>query len=199
MFLLKFEVRPLSSALCCLCQNHLNLPVEIYVMEDIIINKVAESGIVTIDLETFYPKAEILLIDIKDFLFMGMILKEKDFRSALQNKNWEEYHGKYVGIICSVDAIVPRWAYMLMATYLQPVTKGYAVGDKQAVVNTIFTRTIAAINPKEYEDKRVVIKGCSDVDVSETAYLEITHLLLPYAKSIMYGEPCSTVPVFKRK
>jgi hypothetical protein len=167
-------------------------------MENVIINKVAESGIVTIDLEDFFPKGEILLIDIKDFLFMGMILKEKDFRTALQNKNWEEYRDKYVGIICSADAIVPRWAYMLIATYLKPVAKDYAIGDGQTVINTIYIRKIAAIDPEEYEGKRVVIKGCGDVDVPETAYMEITVLLLPYAKSIMYGEPCSTVPVFKQ-
>jgi hypothetical protein len=116
----------------------------------------------------------------------------------LQNKNWEEYRDKYVGIICSTDAIVPRWAYMLIATYLKPVAKDYAIGDRQTVINTIYIRKIAAINPEEYEGKRIVIKGCGDVDVPETAYMEITGLLLPYAKSIMYGEPCSTVPVFKQ-
>ncbi|MDR0793058.1 MAG: DUF2480 family protein [Chitinophagaceae bacterium] len=168
-------------------------------MEEAIINKVAESGIVTIDLGIFFPKEEILLIDIKDFLFMGLILKEKDFRAALQNKNWEEYRDKYVGIICSADAIIPRWAYMLLACYLKPLAKGYAIGERQAVIDTIFIRKIAAIRPEEYEDKRVVIKGCGKTEAPETAYLEITNLLLPFAKSIMYGEPCSTVPVFKRK
>lgn len=130
---------------------------------------------------------------------MGMILKEKDFRAALQAKDWTEYRDVYAGVTCSVDAIVPAWAYMLVASYLQPVAKEVVFGDEKALVNTILTKSIAGINGEDYFDKRVIIKGCGDVQVPESAYLEITAKLRPYAKSIMYGEACSNVPVFKRK
>lgn len=168
-------------------------------MEETIVNKVAESGLVTIDLEEYYPKGEIKIFDLKDYLFMGLILKEKDFRAALQNKNWQEYKGAYVGITCSADAIVPAWAYMLVASYLQPVAGEVAFGDEKTLVNTLFIKKISAINGEDYLDKRVIVKGCGDVQVPETAYLEITNKLRPFVKSIMYGEACSNVPVYKRK
>jgi len=164
-----------------------------------IVNKVAESGLVTIDLEEYYPKGEIKIFDLKDYLFMGMILKEKDFRTNLQSINWEEYTGKYVGVICSADAIIPAWAYMLVASYLQPFAKEVVVGDEKTVINTIFIKRLAAIDAAGYQDKRVIIKGCGDVQVPETAYLEITNKLRPFVKSLMYGEACSNVPVYKRK
>lgn len=168
-------------------------------MEDTIVNKVAESGLVTIDLEDFYPKGEIKIFDLKEHLFMGLILKEKDFRAALINTNWQQYEGAYVGITCSADAIIPAWAYMLVASYLQPVAKAVAFGDEKTLVNNIFIKRIAGINGIDYTDKRVIVKGCGDVQVPETAYLEITNALRPYVKSIMYGEACSNVPVYKRK
>lgn len=168
-------------------------------METAIKNKVAESGIVTIDLEHFYPKADIVVFDIKDYLFMGLILKEKDFRLALQNLEVEQYRDKYVSVVCSADAIIPMWAYMLIATTLQPVAKAVVYGDEQTVINTVFIKKIASINGEEYTDKRVVVKGCGDVQIPETAYLEITNILRPFAKSIMYGEPCSTVPIYKKR
>jgi len=164
-----------------------------------IVNKVAESGLVTIDLEEYYPKGEIKIFDLKDYLFMDMILKEKDFRTGLQNINWEEYTNKYVGVTCSVDAIIPAWAYMLVASYLQPFAKEVVVGEEKTVINTIFIKRLAAIDAAGYQDKRVIIKGCGDVQVPETAYLEITNKLRPYVKSLMYGEACSNVPVYKRK
>ena len=168
-------------------------------MEPMIKNKVAESGIVTIDLEDFYPKGDIVVFDIKDYLFMGLILKEKDFRLALQNVEIENYRDKYVAVTCTADAIIPMWAYMLIASTLQPVAKDMVYGNEQTLINTVFIKNLARINGEEYADKRVVVKGCGDVQIPETAYLEITNILRPYAKSIMYGEPCSTVPIYKKR
>ena len=168
-------------------------------MQEAIVNKVAESGLITIDLEEYYPKGEIKIFDLKDYLFMGLILKEKDFRVALQNKNWDEYKDAYVGITCSTDAIIPVWAYMLVASYLQPIAKEVVFGDEKMLVNAVFIKRISLINGEGYADKRVIVKGCGDVQVPETAYLEITNKLRPFAKSIMYGEACSNVPVYKRR
>ena len=168
-------------------------------MEPMIKNKVAESGIVTIDLEDFYPKGDIVVFDIKEYLFMGLILKEKDFRLALQNIEIENYRDKYVAVVCTADAIIPMWAYMLIAGTLQPVAKDVVYGNGQTLINTVFIKNLAHINAEEYSDKRVVVKGCGDVQIPETAYLAITNILRPYAKSIMYGEPCSTVPIYKKR
>jgi hypothetical protein len=167
-------------------------------MEEII-NKVAQSGIVTIDLEDYYPEGQIAVFDVKDYLFMGMILKEKDFRSALQGLDWEVYRDKNVAITCSADAIVPAWAYMLVVTYLEPIAKYAAFSDAEYLQRSLYLKKLAAIDVHEFVDKRVVIKGCGDKTVTEAAYVEITRLLRPVAKSIMYGEPCSTVPVYKKK
>jgi hypothetical protein len=164
-----------------------------------IVNKVADSGIVTLDLEQFYPKGEIAVFDMKDHLFMGLILKEKDFRATLQNLEWEQYRDKNVAVTCSADAIIPVWAYMLVASYLQPVAREMVFGDEKVLVETIISRNMAGIKAEEYSDKRVVIKGCGEVAIPDAAYMEITAKLRPYAKSIMYGEPCSTVPIFKKK
>jgi hypothetical protein len=164
-----------------------------------IVNKVADSGIVTLDLEQFYPKGEIAVFDMKDHLFMGLILKEKDFRATLQNLEWEQYRDKNVAVTCSADAIIPVWAYMLVASYLQPVAREMVFGDEKVLVETIISRNMAGIKAEEYSDKRVVIKGCGEMAIPDAAYMEITAKLRPYAKSIMYGEPCSTVPIFKKK
>ena len=168
-------------------------------MSDTIINKVAESSLTEIDLASFYPHGETAIFDIKDYLFMGLILKEKDFREALKNKDLSQYQDKYVAVTCSVDAVIPVWAYMLIASYLQPVTKDLVFGDSQFLHTMMFLKNIGKVDPELYRDKRVVIKGCGDLPIGEFAYLEITKLLRPVAKSIMYGEPCSTVPVFKSK
>ena len=168
-------------------------------MEDVIINKVAESALTTIDLEEYYPKGETAVFDLKDHLFMGLILKEKDFRVALQAFDWEKFKDKFVTVTCSVDAIIPIWAYMLVASYLQPFAKEVVFGDEKELLNKLLLKNISQIKGEEYKDKRVVVKGCGDVSIPESAYLEITNKLRPYVKSIMYGEPCSTVPIFKRK
>ena len=167
-------------------------------MDDLIINKVAESSLMELDPASFYPKEETVVFDLKDYLFMGLILKEKDFREALKNKDFSEYKDKYVAVLCSVDAIIPVWAYMLIVSYLQPVAKDVVAGDVQFLHKTIFLKNISHLDIELYRDKRVVVKGCGDLPIGEFAYLELTKLLRPVAKSIMYGEPCSTVPIFKK-
>jgi hypothetical protein len=169
-------------------------------MSDQIINKVAESGLITIDLEKYLPlKEEMAVFDLKDFLFMGMILKEKDFREALKQHDWEQYRNRNVAITCSADAIIPVWAYMLVTSYLQPVAKTTQVGSEKEVHKAIFLNNISSINVAEFSDKRIVLKGCGETPIDDFAYAEATRKLLPVAKSIMYGEPCSTVPVYKKK
>ena len=166
---------------------------------EVIVNKVAESALTTIDLEEFYPKGETAVFDLKDHLFMGLILKEKDFRAALQSLDWEQYRDKYVGITCSADAIIPMWANMLVASNLEPVAKAVVYGDEKKVLSTLLIKNLETIKGEDYTDKRVVVKGCGDISIPEEAYVEITAKLRPYAKSIMYGEPCSTVPIFKKR
>lgn len=168
-------------------------------MENIIINKVAESALTSLDLEEYYPKGETAVFDLKDHLFMGLILKEKDFRTAVQTFDWEQFRNKNVAITCSVDAIIPMWAYMLVASYLTPVAKEVVFGEEKNILNTLLVRNISQIKGEEYTDKRVVVKGCGDVPIPEAAYVEITNKLRPFVKSLMYGEPCSTVPIYKRK
>ena len=129
---------------------------------------------------------------------MGLILKEKDFREVMKSLDISVYAGKNVALTCSADAIIPVWAYMLAASYLEPVVKEIIFGDADFLHKTVFLKNIAKINPVDYEDKRVVIKGCGELPISETAYVAVTALLRPVAKSIMYGEPCSTVPIYKK-
>ena len=166
---------------------------------DEIVNKVAQSALTTLDLEDYYPKEEIVVFDIKDHLFMGLILKEKDFRTAMQGWDWEQYRNMNVAITCTADAVVPMWAYMLIMTYLEPVAHYAAFGDADFIHKTLFLQNLGKIDTAEYVDKRVVIKGCGDKGAGEAAYVEITRLLRPLVKSIMYGEPCSTVPIYKKK
>jgi Protein of unknown function (DUF2480) len=168
-------------------------------MSEPFVNKVAESGLITIDLEKYYPKQETAVFDLKDYLFMGMILKEKDFREALKNMDWSLYQNKAVSLTCSADAIIPVWAWMLAATYLQPIASPIVMGDEKELHKALYLHNLAAIDTKEFEDKRVVIKGCGETPIADYVYMEITKLLRPVVKSIMYGEPCSTVPVYKKR
>ena len=168
-------------------------------MGEEIVNKVAESGLITLDLEEYYPKEEIMIFDLKDHLFMGMILKEKDFREALKKMDLEKFRDKNVAVTCSADAIIPVWAYMLIASYLQPVAKELILGNEKELRRKLFLKNLSSIDVNEFVDRRMVIKGCGDIAIEDLAYLEITKLLLPVAKSIMYGEPCSTVPIYKKK
>ena len=168
-------------------------------MEDIIINKVAQSALLTLDLEKFYPEGETAIFDLKNHLFMELILKEKDYREVLKNLDWSIYQDKNVAITCSTDAIIPLWAYMLATIHLQPFAKEIVFGDEEQLFNILFIKNLWKIDAKDYEGKRVVVKGCGDKKIPETAYVEITKMLRPVVKSIMYGEPCSTVPIYKQK
>ncbi len=167
-------------------------------MEEII-NRVAKSPLITLDLEDYYSKHERVLYDIKDNLFMGLILKEKDFREFLKTHDWSQYSNKNVAITCSEDAIVPTWAYMLLATYLAPHANTIVFGSLQELESKLFFDAIKTIDPEQFRDKKVVIKGCSKLPVPTAAYVEITNKLQPVVQSLMFGEPCSTVPVYKKK
>jgi len=168
-------------------------------MSEEIINKVSQSTLLTLDLEDYYPKEEIVVYDLRPHLFMEQILREKEFRAALQTIDWALYQNKIVAVTCTTDAIIPLWAYMLIAVYLQPVAKNIIFGDRQTALQQTFLSNLAAIDTRDFADQRVVIKGCGDLSVGAYAYMEITRILRPVVKSIMYGEPCSTVPVYKRK
>jgi hypothetical protein len=162
-------------------------------------NKVADSGIITVDLAGFLPSEEIVAFDIKPYLFMELILKEKEFRASLNEIDWSIYQNKMVGIFCSTDAIIPMWANMLIVSNLQPVAKAVYFGDANRVREQLIVEKITTISALDYQDQRVVIKGCGETPIHESAYIAITQKLRPVVKSIMFGEPCSTVPVFKRK
>jgi len=164
-----------------------------------IVNRVAQSSLISIDLESLYPEGERVVYDIAQNLFQGLILKEKDFRTFIKEYDWSQYEHKHVGIICSADAIVPTWAYMLLTSKLQPFAKTVILGGLEEMEKALFTEALSKINPEEYKDSRVVIKGCSGLPVPDSAYVELTAKLRPHVASIMFGEPCSTVPVYKAK
>ena len=168
-------------------------------MEEVLINKVEESGLITLDLEEYYPNEETAVFDLKDYLFMGLILKEKEFREALKKTDWGIYKNKNVCITCTVDAVIPMWANMLVVTYLQPEAKEIVYGDEVFLHKYLFLKNLSKIDVNNFLDKRVVIKGCGEKPISEIAYVEITKKLRPVVKNIMYGEPCSTVPIYKSK
>jgi len=168
-------------------------------MENEIINKVQQSGLISIDLEELYVPGERILFDLKGWLFEELILKEQDFREKIKQHDWSQYKDKFVAVTCTADAIVPTWAFMLIASQLSTIAKKVVFGDLKKLEEEIFHEQISKINPAEYLDQRIVIKGCSKVEVPASAYVEITSLLRPVVKSIMYGEPCSTVPVYKKK
>ncbi len=168
-------------------------------MTEPFVNRVAESGLVTLDLEELAGKNDWVVFDLKPFLFMELILKEKDFREALRTHDWSQYAGKLVSVYCSADAIIPMWAYMLIGSYLQPMALAVLYGNPEAARQQWLMQKVEALPPGEYAGKRVVIKGCGDEPVSEAVYLAATVKLRPVVKSIMYGEPCSTVPIYKQK
>lgn len=166
-------------------------------MEEIV-NKVAKSGLITINLEEFYPEEKRSAIDLKDWLWQGLVLKEKDFREALKEHNWQQYYDHYVAVYCSVDAIIPHWAMMLIASKLEGISKLTFIGTPLELESEIFRSLISNLDRETYRDQRVVIKGCSEKPVPPSAYAHLVSHLQPVVKSIMFGEPCSTVPVFKR-
>ncbi len=167
---------------------------------EIIKNKVAESGLVSIDLKDFYPQGERVVIDMKDHLFEGLILKEKDFRQWVKNEDWKKYQDKFVVITSTADAIIPTWAYMLITSELQQYANKVVCGSKETLETVLFHDSIAKnLKPEQYKDKRVMIKGCGDIEIPASAFVEATAMLKPYVKSIMYGEACSNVPIYKSR
>jgi hypothetical protein len=168
-------------------------------MANEIVNRVANSQLKTIDLEDFYPKGERVILDIKNWLYHELILKENDFREHLKNHDWSQYQNKYVALTCSADAIIPSWAFMLISTYISPFSKKVIVGNITNLETSIFQDIINSIAIEEYIEKPIIIKGCSNKPIPETAYLQLIEKLQPIAKSIMFGEACSTVPLFKQK
>jgi Protein of unknown function (DUF2480) len=166
-------------------------------IQENIVNKVAASGLITFNLEDYLAKGARLVYDIKDNLFHGLILKEQDFRTFVKEHDWQQYEGKNVAITCTADAIVPTWAYMLLANKMKPYADEIVFGSLETLETVLFSKALSKIDIGSFEGQRVVVKGCGDIPVS--AYVEITNLLTPVVKSIMYGEPCSTVPIYKRK
>lgn len=164
-----------------------------------IINRVALSPLITLDLEELYPQGERVVYDIKDNLFQELILKEKDFRAFVKGHDWSQYKGKNVAITCSVEAIVPTWAYMLLAINLEAFANHVVFGTLEDLENSLFQKMISELNIEEYQDKKIVVKGCGNLPIPTFAYIELTRVLKPLAKSLMYGEPCSTVPIFKKR
>jgi hypothetical protein len=167
--------------------------------EPAFINKVALSGIVTINLEDYLPTEDFKQLDMVEFLFMRMILKEKEYRAQLTTTTWSDYTNCHVSVVCSADAIIPSWAYMLLSECLRPYAKTVYLGTQAQHLQHLIRNQIMQIDPQQYTDQRVVIKGCGDKHVPVDAYIAISEMLLPVVKSLMYGEPCSTVPIYKKK
>ncbi len=168
-------------------------------MQKEIINRVAKSPLVTIDLEELYPEGVRTVIDISNWLYEGLILREKDFRESLSNHDWSAYQDHYVALTCKTEAIIPSWAYLLITTKAAPFVKKVVVGNLELLETSIFQEVIANLNENEYKDKPVIIKGCSDKPIPDTAQVQLVEKLLPTARTIMFGEACSTVPLYKRK
>ncbi len=163
-----------------------------------LVNRVAQSGLITINLEDYFPPEEVVPFDLKDYLFKELLLKEKDFRAAVKAHDWSQYQDKVLAVFCSTDAIIPVWAYMLVTVYATPYAAGIFQGTVEDYYRSAYQRALGAIDPSNYEGERVIIKGCSDKPVPASAYVELTRRLRPHAKSIMYGEACSTVPLYKK-
>ncbi|OIQ64692.1 hypothetical protein GALL_537570 [mine drainage metagenome] len=168
-------------------------------IQENIVNKVALSGLVTLDPAVFYPVGERVVYDIKDNLYMGLILREKDFREFVKAHDWAQYQDKYVALTCSEDAIVPAWAYMLLANKMAPYAADVVFGNAEVLETVLFEKSLANMDVEQYSGQRVVIKGCGDIPVPVSAYITLTKKLTPVVKSLMFGEPCSTVPIYKKK
>ena len=167
-------------------------------MENEIINKVASSGLITFNFEDYYPEGDRVMIDLKDLLFEGLILREKDLRMFVKEHDWSQYKDKNIALTCTAEAVIPTWAYMLLAIALQPFAKRIVFGDLDKLETVLYLDKLSTMDLNPFIDQRIVVKGCSNIKVPEAAYIEITRLLTPVAKSIMFGEPCSTVPLFKK-
>lgn len=164
-----------------------------------IINRVAKSGLITLDLGEFYPEGERAVIDLKDQLWQEIALKEKDFREWVKSRDWSEFNNKHVCIHCSVDAVIPTWVYMLLSAELSPFAKTIVFGDADTLESRLWSNALVSLDTADFQDARVVVKGCADRPVSPMAFIEVSRKLQPVVKSLMYGEPCSTVPVYKKK
>ncbi|CAH1001576.1 hypothetical protein LEM8419_02479 [Neolewinella maritima] len=162
------------------------------------VNKVANSGLITLNLEDFWPQQPLVAFDLKDYLFMELILKEKDFRAAIKAHDFSQYQDKVLLVFCSADAIIPAWAYMLVAAAAAPHASDIYQGTEAEYLRDHYRAAVRGLDAADYRDQRVVVKGCGDRELPPAAYLEITAKLRPVARSIMFGEPCSTVPVYKR-
>ena len=168
-------------------------------MSDEIINRVANSKLITVDLEDYYPKGNRVLFDIKNWLLEGLVLREKAFREYISQHNWSQYNDSYVALTCSTDAIVPAWAFMLISIHLQPFAKKTVIGNLDALETSIYQDIINNLDVSDFKDKPLIIKGCSKKPVPQNAYIMLSNKLKPIAKSIMYGEACSSVPLYKNK
>lgn len=168
-------------------------------MADTIFNRVAESKLITFDLEKLYQIGDRISIDLSQWLDKGIILREKEFRLKLKQHNWKAYRNQFVAIYCSTDAVLPAWASLLVTTYLQPYAKKVVMGTLVDLEKHLFTEEIKKINISSFKDKAVIIKGCSDKKVPEDSYVQLISRLQPVVKSLFYGEACSSVPLFKKK
>lgn len=168
-------------------------------MQDDIINRVANSKLITINLEDYYPNGTRVLFDIKDWLFKGFVLREKEFRNQVKEYDWSQHQNNYVALTCSSDAIVPAWAYILISIHLESFTKRVIIGSLEQLESSLFQDVISNLDVSKFKDKPIIIKGCSKKPVPQNAYIMLANKLKPVAKSIMYGEACSSVPLYKNK
>lgn len=168
-------------------------------MKEEIINRVANSKLITLNLEDYYPEGKRVLFDIKDWLFEGFVLREKDFRNQVSEFNWSQYQDNYVALTCSSDAIIPGWAFMLLSIHLEPFAKKVIIGTLENLETAIYQDVLNDLDISEFKNKPIIIKGCSNKPVPQNAYIMLATKLKPIAKSIMYGEACSSVPLYKRK
>ncbi|MBO6605208.1 DUF2480 family protein [Psychroserpens sp.] len=167
-------------------------------MEKEIINRVAQSKLKVIDLEDYYPEGQRFLFDIKDWLYEGLVLREKDFRNYIKEYDWSKHQDQYVALSCTTDAIIPAWAYMLLTVSLKPIAKKVCIGNLEMLETLLYQDLIQDLDVEPFLDKPVIIKGCANKPVPVNAYTMLTERLKPYAKSIMYGEACSSVPLYKK-
>ena len=168
-------------------------------MKDEIVNRVANSKLITLNLEDYYPEGKRILFDVKDWLYEGFVLREKEFRNKVSEFNWSQYENSYVALTCSTDAIIPAWAFILLSIHLQPYAKKICIGNLEALETSIYQDVLNGIDFSIYVDKSIIIKGCTKKPVPRNAYIMISNILRPIAKSIMYGEACSAVPLYKKK
>ena len=167
-------------------------------MAEEILNRVANSKLITFNLEDYYPEGERVLFDVKDWLLEGFVLRESEFREQAKNHDWSQYEGKFIALTCSSDAIIPAWAFMLLATYLQPFAKKVITGDLETLETVLYTEVISKMDVSNLQDKPVIVKGCAHKPVPKNAYLLLIEKLQPVVKSLMYGEACSSVPLYKK-